>query len=84
VSARSGWITSTPGAKLVALEVLHGSSLPDELREKGYTVEADGKGERLIPHAVTESVITVGSSRPTYVTTHAGIVAVDRFKFSLP
>jgi hypothetical protein len=84
VSARSGWLTSIPGARTVTLETLPGSALPDELRSKGYTIEADGEGTRLIPHAITESVITEGSSRPTYVTTHVGIVSVDRFKFSLP
>jgi hypothetical protein len=84
VSARSGWITSVPGAKTVTLEVLPGSSLPDELRGKGYTVEENGEGTRLIPHAIVEAVVTEGSTRPAYRTTHAGIVAVDRFTFTLP
>jgi len=38
----------------------------------------------LIPHAITEVVVTEGSTRVAYLTTHAGIVSVDRFKFSLP
>jgi hypothetical protein len=84
VSTRSGWITSVPGAKTVTLEVLLGSGLPDELRDKGYTVEEDGEGTRLIPHAIVEAVVTEGSTKPAYRTTHAGIVAVDRFKFNLP
>lgn len=79
-----GWITSIPGARDVMMECLPGSALPDALREKGYTVEADGQGTRLIPHAITETVVTEGSTRPTYRTTHAGIVSVQRFRFMLP
>jgi phage terminase large subunit-like protein len=40
------------------MKVLPGSTRPDELRGLGYAVEADGEGERLIPHAITEDVIT--------------------------
>jgi hypothetical protein len=83
VTARSGWITSTPGAKTVCLDVLTFSTLPEQLREKGYVLENDGIGERLIPHAITETVLVEGSTMLAYRTTHAGVVAVDRFKFSL-
>ena len=47
-------------------------------------VEPEGEGTRIIPHAITEDVITEGSTRPVFRTTHAGIVALERFKFSLP
>jgi hypothetical protein len=83
VTARSGWLTSVPGAKTVTLDVLPFSTLPEQLTEKGYQLELEGNGTRLIPHAITEAVITEGSSRPAFRTTHAGIVAVDRFKFTL-
>jgi hypothetical protein len=84
VTARSGWLTSVPGAETVALEVLPFSTLPEQLTEKGYALEADGNGTRLIPHAITEAVITEGSTKPAYRVTHAGIVAVDRYRFTLP
>lgn len=63
VRARSGWLTSMPGAREVTMECLYGSTLPDELRGLGYKVEADGEGQRVVPD---------------------GIVAVERFRFSLP
>jgi hypothetical protein len=83
VTARSGWLTSVPGAKTVTLDVLPFSTLPEQLIEKGYVLENDGNGERLIPHAITETVLVEGSTMLAYRTTHAGVVAVDRFKFSL-
>jgi hypothetical protein len=54
VRAKGGWLTSVPGAPEVTMECLPGSTLPDELRKLGYTVEADGQGERILPMAITE------------------------------
>jgi len=79
-----GWLVSPPGAEECRMECLPGSTLPDDLREKGYTVTADGEGTRILPHAVTEDILVEGSTRPTRRVTHAGIVPVDRFKFNLP
>ena len=84
VRARNGWITSVPGAVDVAIETLPGSTLPDELRKNGYDPVETGDGQRIIPHAIVEAVITEGSTRVAYRTTHAGIVGVHRFKFTLP
>jgi hypothetical protein len=84
VSARSGWLTSIPGARTVALDVLPFSTLPEQLTEKGYQLELEGNGTRVIPHAITEAVVAEGSTKPAYRVTHAGIVAVDRYRFSLP
>jgi hypothetical protein len=84
VTARSGWLTSVPGAKTVALDVLPFSTLPEQLTEKGYQLELEGNGTRLIPHAIVEAVVTEGSTRPAYRVTHAGIVTVDRYSFKLP
>jgi hypothetical protein len=38
----------------VTMERLPGSSLPDELRARGYEVTATGEGERILPAAITE------------------------------
>ena len=77
-----GWVTSVPGATLVMLEVLPGSDLPEELRELGFQPQADGEGERILPHAIREVVTVEGSTVPK-VFVHAGIVAVKRYSFAL-
>jgi len=95
VSARNGWIVSVPGQARVVMECIEESALPDELRELGYNVTAissdpkkpdpDGwfyKSDRILPHAITTMVITEGSTAPIRVT-HAGIVPMKRFAFSL-
>lgn len=74
VTARSGWITSTPGAREVRMECLPGSTLPEELRKMGYEVTEIGEGERILPTAITERLaigadgqlepLTDGSTRP--------------------
>jgi hypothetical protein len=84
-----------PGKRVVSMEVLPGSPLPDELRRMGYDREADGEGERLIPQAISQAFaigptgelvpLTPGSTmKVTTIMTHAGIVSVSRFRFSLP
>jgi hypothetical protein len=82
VIAGGGWITSIPGAIEVSVEVLPGSGLPDELRQLGYELEPDGEGQRILPAAITEGVITEGSTVPVRVT-HPGIVKVERYSFNL-
>jgi len=82
VTAAGGWVVSPPGSE-IRLEVLPGSTLPADLRKQGYKVEPDGEGERIIPNAITEAVITQGSSKTVFVTTHAGIVSVERYRFKL-
>jgi hypothetical protein len=47
VTERSGWLTSEPGQREVTMETLEGSSLQDAIRKLGYTVAADGEGERV-------------------------------------
>ncbi|MEH2547126.1 hypothetical protein V1283_003771 [Bradyrhizobium sp. AZCC 2262] len=93
VRARHGWLTSVPGARDVTMECLPGSTLPGDLRKLGYTVEANGEGERILPAPITEQLVigvngeieptTAGSTRAIARTvTHAGIVNVNRFRFS--
>jgi hypothetical protein len=83
VRARHGWLTSIPGAREVTMECLPESTLPAKLSALGYELEATGEGERILPTALTEMVVTEGSTvaRPV---THAGIVTVRRFAFSIP
>lgn len=77
------WITSIPGARDVTMECIPGSAAPDEVRAI-YRLTPDGQGQRMIPHAITEDVVTEGSTKRTIRTTHAGIVTVDRYRFMLP
>ena len=52
VSERGGWITSPPGERIIRIECLVGSSLPDELADLGYRVTPMGEGQRMIPDAI--------------------------------
>jgi hypothetical protein len=86
--ARRGFfccITSIPGAPEVTIETLPGSTLPDELRAAGHDVQpADpAEGQRILPTAITEMVVTEGSTVPIRMT-HAGIVRVERYGFMMP
>jgi hypothetical protein len=80
VTARNGWITSVPGSSQIAMECLPGSALPEELYDAGYDPEPAGEGERILPHAITETFLTEGSTVVRRVT-HAGIVRVLRYSF---
>jgi hypothetical protein len=56
---------------------LPGSTLSDELRQLGYDVTEIGEGERIIPGAITEVVVTEHSTVPITVT-YAGTCKVKR------
>lgn len=94
VSSRNGWITSIPGDVEITMEVLYGSTLPAELQAQGYDLVATGEGQRIVPTAITERFcvgadgsfvpMTEGSTRAVaQVVTHAGIVRVQRWAFSI-
>ncbi|RXH15220.1 hypothetical protein [Bradyrhizobium guangzhouense] len=94
VADRGGWVTSTPGASAVTIDVLPGSTLPDELSTAGYRVERIGEGERILPGSVVVKYttgrdgelrpITEGSTAPVTMTQrHAGIARVVRYSFGL-
>jgi hypothetical protein len=61
------------------------SSLPKDLHERGYDVRpADPpQGQRIVPAARVEEVLTEGSTRTTIRTLREGIVRVQRFEFLL-
>ena len=77
VTLLNGWITSPPGEKVIRIECLPGSKLPDELAELGYRVTPIGEGQRLIPDGVIERFM-IGDVEQ--VRRHAGIVAVERYE----
>jgi len=94
VRSRHGWLTSVPGEVEVTMQVLPGSTLPEELRGLGYDVTEDGETERILAGAITEQFcmgadgqlepLISGSTRPVAQTvTHAGIVKVMRFAFDM-
>jgi hypothetical protein len=73
-----------PGAVVVTVEYLPGSTLPADLCNAGYDFTEIGEGERILPTAIVEKFVaradgefeplTEGSTRPIASTvTHAGI-----------
>ena len=64
VTERNGWLTSVPGERAVTMECLPDSTLPEELRKLGYKVEADGEGERILPHAGIVRVLRYSFDMP--------------------
>lgn len=94
ITTRGGWIVSIPGDLSVRIEVLEGSSVPEELREEGYVLTSLGESERILHTAVEQKFVrapdgtfvpvTPGSSGPVaLVTQQAGLVTVLRFGFNL-
>ena len=88
------WVTSTPNADVCRIEVTEGSPWPAELRKRGYPLEPDGTGQRIIGHAFREVVhvnsdgtispLVEGSTAPTKTIDHAGIIKVVRYRFRAP
>jgi hypothetical protein len=63
---------------------LPGSDLPDQLLALGYSDRTeDGETERILPAAITETVLIEGSTVPQ-IRHHAGIAKVTCWRFSLP
>jgi hypothetical protein len=96
VARNDVWCTSVPNSDVVTIEVTPGSGFPAELRERGFPLEPDDPrtGERILGHGVRETVMVnrdgsvspfvEGSTGPTRVIDHAGLVRVLRFKFAAP
>ena len=95
MSKGDAWLTSVPGAPMVTMDGLDGSTLPDELLAAGYDVIETGVGERLLANATevefttnadgTLAPLTEGSTQPvTTIVRHAGIVQVMRYQFLIP
>jgi hypothetical protein len=66
---------SVPGGAEISIETLPNSTLPADLRGLGNDLVETGEGKRILPHAITEMVITEGSTVPIRVL-HAGIARV--------
>jgi len=77
------------------LEALPDSTLPDELRGLGYNITEVGKGERILPTAITERLvagpdgalapITEGSTQAATMVVHqAGIVTTKVYSLLEP
>jgi len=70
--------------------VTPGSPWPAEQRERGYPLESDGEGTRIIGHGVREVVHVnrdgslAGSTALTRTIDHAGIIKVVRYRFRAP
>jgi hypothetical protein len=81
--SKGGFVVSLPNDPHVVLEVLPDSSLPRELSKLGYDVRpaSPPEGQRIVANARTEEIITEGSTRPVFRTSHAGICKVLRYCF---
>jgi hypothetical protein len=88
-------IISTPGAREIVAETLEWGNVPDYLRSLGYALEEIQGGERILPTAIREKFTrnpdgslgawTEDSTRHVVtIITHASIVAMKRFSFSMP
>jgi hypothetical protein len=89
-----GWLTSTPGNKVVVAETLEDSPWPQILRRR-FDLEELEPGQRIIPNAIetrfvqnsdgTLAPLVEGSTRPvTTVFTAPGIAKTRRFSFEAP
>jgi hypothetical protein len=77
------WLTSIPGDFEAMMECLPSSDVPERLRDRGYDLKPDGEGERIIPHAIVETILAEDGKKPIRKVTHAGIVGVQRYGFLL-
>jgi hypothetical protein len=74
--------------------VTPGSPWPAEQRERGYPLESDGVGTRIIGHGVRGVVhvnrdgslapLVEGSTAPTRTIDHDGIITVIKYRFRAP
>jgi hypothetical protein len=95
VRSRGGWVTSVAGRFEMTVECLPDGSLPGDLRGLGYTLRADGEGQRILPHGIVqqftrradgelEPVTAESTARIAETRTHAGITKVKRYSFDIP
>jgi hypothetical protein len=77
------WLTSICGDVEVMVECLPGSTMPERLQALDYRLRPDGEGERIIPHAIVETILAEDGKKPIRKVTHAGITRVQRYSFLL-
>jgi len=81
IMRRGGWITSLPGATMMTIECLPGSSIPGELRDLTYELERLPDGERIVYGAIVETIDEGNAKRPPRVMRYDGPAQVERFSF---
>jgi hypothetical protein len=54
IQTGTAWPVSVPGDMVVTVEALPWSTFPDELRDNGYPLWPEGKGRRILAHAIVE------------------------------
>ena len=81
---RNGRITLPPGEKIIRIECLPGSTLPGDLAASGYTVTPCDQATVCVSANVELEPITECSTTVVaWKVTHAGIVTVERYSFTL-
>jgi hypothetical protein len=93
--AREAWIISSPGASEIIIETLPGNPWIDELTGRGFSLQWEGNGQRIVSHYYSEPMtlsssgammpLTPGSTREvTMVRREPGIARTERFSFRAP
>lgn len=77
------WLVSIPGDHEIMVECLPGSTMPDRLRRLDYQLRDEGTGQRILAHAIVETVLAEDGKKPVRRVTHAGITATRRWSFML-
>jgi hypothetical protein len=77
------WLISVPGDFEVMVECLPDSTMPDRLRRLDYRLQDEGTGQRILAHAITETITQGSSLPPLRRVHHAGIVATRRWWFMI-
>jgi hypothetical protein len=91
----NAWILTTVGSDRTICELLPTSGFADILRERGYPLQDEPPGERILPFAVATPMtlsssgamvpVTEGSTRPITLTHYgAGPARTVRFSFKTP
>ena len=82
IDAAGGWVTSVPGADTLRFEISERSAFPEQLRAAGWRPLHMGKGTRVVPGAVVET-ITVPSTGKPFQCRNDGFMGVNVYDLKL-
>jgi hypothetical protein len=64
IHTAGGWVTSAPGADTLRFEIPERSAFPEQLRDRGWKPLHMGKGTRVVPGAVVETITVYSTGKP--------------------
>ena len=82
IQAAGGWVTSVPGADTLRFEISERSALPEQLRAAGWKPLHMGRGTRVVPSAVVET-IAVHSTGKLFQCRNEGFMGVNVYDLKL-